>query len=165
MKIKTILLICFFGVYCSSAQTVVDDYLGGWSGMFEDKSPFLFDIKVTTKGESTIAIFTGKKNTTEILLEAEDERYLFGEIGSQLSIRIDTTNSEPIAFIQTGHHLSNLDLKKDMHGDWVGQWNLLIGKSIFPSLYLSIDKSDEGGYSAMTFFKEPTTVDGPRSPA
>ena len=156
MQIKTILIIYLLSIYSCNAQTVVDDCLGGWSGIFEDKNPFLFEIKITTKNKKTVAIFKGRKSTTEIHLEAENDRYLFGEVVNQLSIRIDTTYTEPIAFIKTGHHLSNLELKRNPQGDWVGKWNLLIGESVLPSLYLAIDKSDEGVYSATPFFKEPT---------
>ena len=103
-----------------------------------------------------MASFTGHESTTEIPLDVEDSKYLVGKIADQLTIRIDTASTPPIAFVQTGHHLSNIELNLTASGVWAGEWNLLIEGPFLPSMYLSLDKLDDGGYGASTFFKDST---------
>lgn len=134
----------------------MEEYVGGWAGKFVEKNPFLFDIEIVPTQKEFLARFKGKSSITEIPLKADKSNYLVGKLEGQLTLRIDTINTVPIAFIQTGHHLSNIDLKKTEARTWKGQWNLLIGESLSPTLFLSLDETEDGNYAASTFFKEPT---------
>lgn len=156
MRINTLTIICLLNLASCHAQTAIDNYVGGWAGTFEEKDPFQFDIRIVPSGERIVASFTGHESTTEIPLDVEDSKYLVGKIADQLTIRIDTASTPPIAFVQTGHHLSNIELNLTASGVWAGEWNLLIEGPFLPSMYLSLDKLDDGGYGASTFFKEPT---------
>lgn len=157
MRIKLILIILIVNLSSCGAQTSLDKFVGGWAGRVEEKNPFLFDIEIkNTSNNGMAVVFSGIDSTTEIRLERETDKYLVGRFQNQLLFRIDTTTTQPIAFIQTGHHLSNIELNKSPSGTWAGEWNLLISESSSPLFYLSLDKSDDGNYSASTFFKEPT---------
>ncbi|MEZ4874755.1 MAG: serine hydrolase [Flavobacteriaceae bacterium] len=156
MPVKIFVLFCLLFATSCKAQTSMDSYLGGWAGTFKEEQPFLFTVEITSEGTEKIARFMGKKSITEIPLHLETPPYWVGEIMGQLHIRIDMTAATPVAFIQTGHHLSHLALQESPTGSWVGTWNLLIESHSLPTLYVSLEAWDNGSYGASTFFKEPT---------
>ncbi len=156
MRINILLIICLLNIIACNAQTSVDNYVGGWAGRFKKQNPFLFTVEMFSTEKGIVARFEGNSSITEIPLETENKTYLVGQHQDQLTIRIDTTQYPPIAFVQTGHHLSNIELRLTSKGNWAGKWNLLIEDSFLPTMYLSIDKQDDSSYAASTFFKEPT---------
>lgn len=156
MKINILIVFYLLSTTSCDAQPTFNNYIGGWSGTCEEKNPFLFDIEIIPTEDGIFANFTGKHNTTKILLKAENNNYLVGKFENQLTIRIDTTSKNPIVFVQTGHHLSNIEVSQSSSGTWKGKWNLLIEETTLPTFYLSLDKQDDGSYTASTFFKEPT---------
>ena len=159
MRIYILLIIALLNFSSCSAQKPLENYVGGWAGKVEYKNPFQFNIEIITTEEGSKSVFIGKNSVTEIPLKAEKGTYLVGQYKDQLIIRIDTTQTIPIAFVQTGHHLSNIDLNLTSKGNWSGNWNLLIEDSFLPTMYFSLDKQEDNSYSASTFFKEPTYFD------
>ncbi|MDT0554939.1 serine hydrolase domain-containing protein [Patiriisocius hiemis] len=156
MRIHILLIITLLTITSCNAQKSLENYVGGWAGKLEYKNPFQFNIEIITTEEGSTSVFKGKNSITEIPLKAENATYLVGQYKDQLIIRIDTTQTTPIAFVQTGHHLSNIDLNLTSKGNWSGNWNLLIEDSFLPTMYFSLDKQEDNSYSASTFFKEPT---------
>ncbi|MEE4259878.1 MAG: serine hydrolase [Bacteroidales bacterium] len=156
MRIHILLIITLLNITSCRAQKPIENYVGGWAGKLEYKNPFQFNIEIITTEEGSTSVFKGKNSITEIPLKAENATYLVGQYKDQLIIRIDTTQTTPIAFVQTGHHLSNIDLNLTSKGNWSSNWNLLIEDSFLPTMYLSLDKQEDNRYSASTFFKEPT---------
>jgi len=155
-RITVLLFLCCW--ISGTAQVPIDKYLGGWAGKMTTPNPFIFDIKLEKdKDENYYAVFTGRNSEALIPLHVDDENYLVGRFDDQLEIEVKFENGNPISFIRTGHHLSYLDLTKDDEDLWTGEWSLLLNNDVvYPTFYLSLDRSDDGNYGAYTYFKEPT---------
>jgi hypothetical protein len=154
---KFIAILLSFTFNTCNGQGLIDSYIGGWAGKLKESNPFLFEITlILNEPNESKVIFIGQDTITTIKLNRENEQYLTGEFGDQLTIRVDRNESNQIAFIHTCHHLSHLTLKKSGVNSWTGKWNLLIEASDYPTFYLSLDKIDNGNYGASTFFREPT---------
>jgi len=152
-----LLLILLIQNACT-AQNTLQQYLGPWSGQVQSEDPFAFHIEIDpSRSKGLIARFSGVDHTTEIALVNEDDTYLVGSFEDQLAIRIDTTTEAYwTAFIQTGHHLSHVKCTKSATGVYEADWNLWIGEGVRPTIYLSLEQSEDGNNNASLFFKEPT---------
>ena len=150
----------FFLIFSTScfAQHPIDTYLGPWAGQMEDANAFLFDLSIQKTGEESYQItFSGLENKTNINLPKTDNGYFSGRFGNELKVILEETESNPILFVQVGHHLSHIRLKKVSKITWKGSWNLLLsGASSGATLYLSLEQDEAGPYSASVFFREPT---------
>ncbi|MEL6672851.1 MAG: serine hydrolase [Bacteroidota bacterium] len=156
MKIRFCALMALLLASCT-AQENWDDYLGGWAGTFSEPEPFAFQLSLQMAAEEGARlVFSGKHSSTELELAEDEGPYLSGRFGDQLFVRIDTSGPKPVGFIQSGHHLSFLELEARGANSWEGEWQLLIGAGITPTLYLSLDQFEDGNYGASTFFREPT---------
>ena len=153
MKGKFIILCCLSIIYSCNSQINLEEYLGGWSGQFEEENWFKYEILLSQKGEEYSVDFIGTNSTTTLNLQSNGI-YFEGAINEHSEISLMMDDDQPILFIRIGHHQCHVHLyrEKDV---WKGDWSLLIYEDFKPTLYLSLHKEQEH-YSASTFFKEPS---------
>ncbi len=154
---KILFLVLFVNTIGCYGQSQLDDYVGGWSCKLPERSPFLFDVELDIENFRNAKItFTGKNSLTKIDLVQDEDGNLHGGFNNQLKVKIDASTDIPMTFIQIGNHLSYLGLTPTHSNRWAGEWNLLIGENLAPTMYLSFDKFDNGNFGVSTFMKEPT---------
>ena len=155
-KINIIIFFVVCSLFSCTAQDSIDSYLGDWSGEMTEKDPFLFTIELKRQSnDDYILSMIGKDQTTTLPLKRVG-KYLMGEFEDQLKIHLEFTDSQiPLAFIQTGHHLSYLDFKTKKEGLWIAKWNLLISEKGSATFCVSMNQED-GNYFVYPYFKAPS---------
>lgn len=155
MKCHFLLLLLLSLSSCQS-QPTLQNYLGGWSGELPATDAFVFTILLekTPQADYTVT-FEGKQKSTYLQLKAGKDGNLTAQYKDQLVFHLNLTSDSPIAFIETGNHLTYVDFKKTEKDKWSATWNLFTSSNFDPTLYLSLDRQGENSAYASTFFQSP----------
>lgn len=160
--IQQLLVVLFlFSVNCSSTEPPkISNYLGGWSGELLAIDQFRFDFTLDLREEeSPLLTVIGQQLEfqAELVATSPPAKTYRAELPNGVIFKLDLSATQPIGFLQTGHHLCYLNFESSPASsvDWRARWNLLLADQMDPTFYLSLDRLDEGGYSASTFFQSP----------
>ncbi len=140
----------------NSAEQVA--FLGGWSGVLSEPSPFAFRIELQKDSlEGYQMIFWGKDDSLQLPLQETRAGLWQASYGDQLSVNVREGSESPMVFLQTGHHLSYLDFSPTESSTWEAHWDLLISEgSSEPRFYVSFEQLNDDTYEAATYFKAPS---------
>ncbi|MEM7575340.1 MAG: serine hydrolase [Bacteroidota bacterium] len=160
--IQQLLVVLFlFGVNCSSTEPPkISNYLGGWSGELLTIDQFRFDFTLDLREEESpllTVIGPQLEFQAELVATSPPAKTYRAELPNGVILKLDLSATQPLGFLQTGHHLCYLNFESSPASsvDWRARWNLLLADQMDPTFYLSLDRLDEGGYSASTFFQSP----------
>lgn len=137
-------------------QGQLSDYLGAWTGEFPSSDAFVFDIRLQKDSDASYQlIFQGKQKSLTLILEATAPGYFLAKYEDQMSFHLHLSDAATTAFIETGNHLTYLDLKPGGEEEWTATWNLFTAQQFDPTFYLSLDRLEDGTNYASTFFQSP----------
>ena len=157
---KSLLLVSLFSLFhlplLLAQSPQLENYVGGWSGVLEYKDAFSFDLTLEQHDGQYTVFFDGSAVRTAIPL-IQKGNYYQGVYEDQVIVKMqEAGQGAPVLFVYTGNHLCHVKMTREEVNVWTGNWKLLIYRNFHPRLYLSLDRHDDGSYSASTFFKEPS---------
>jgi hypothetical protein len=152
-KTLVILPLMIFYLHCQSPPISLDEYIGGWSGEMSDTEAFSFDLVLQKDGAGNYSIAVQGPNTQRRAPMFYNPETGIHQAQIWESLYFNVKGGEnPVCFLRSGHHLSQVDLESVGTGTWQGRWNLLIDTGIDSTFYLSFDSLGNGQYGCRTNF-------------
>lgn len=140
---------------CQS-QPQLSEFLGAWTGELPTTDAFHFELRLEKVSDASYQLnFQGKQNQVTIPVEAVKPGHFLGKYDDQLRFHLYDGDNQLMAFIETGNHLSYVDLTSSDANTWTGTWKLFTADKFDPTFYLSLDQLEDSTIYASTFFQSP----------